>query len=180
MNQLIHNNDSELDLSFILSVIREPATANHDQSSIGRKPDLVFLLNRHELCVSHNRVNDNLQAECKPVGRAHPLSQHYCAIGKSTSGIERFVHGAYASSMEQGMMIAYVRDGFQITRDLVDALQEPKNRDGLGQPSELSCVTEARGHAQGLYLSTHQRLFPWPDGRNPTPIDLYHSWHDCM
>ncbi len=180
MNRLIPGSDSELDLSFIVNVTRESATANYDQSSIGRKPDFVFHLNRHELCQSHNRVQDCLYAECKPVGRAHSLNQHYCAVGKKTSGIERFICGAYASSMEQGMMIAYVKDGFQITRDLANALNQPKARAGLGQPNDLSCVTEANSmHTQGLYLTTHQRLFPWPDGQNATPIDLYHSWHEC-
>ena len=180
MNRLIPDCDGELDLSFIVNVTRESASANHDQSSLGRKPDLVFHLNRRELCRSHNRVQDCLYAECKPVGRAHRLNEHYCAVDKKTSGIERFVCGAYASSMEQGMMIAYVRDGFQITRHLADALKQSKARAGLGQPSDLSCVCEAIGaHNQGLYLTTHQRLFPQPDGRNATPIDLYHSWHEC-
>lgn len=180
MNRLIPDSDGDLDLSFILDVSRESASANHDQSSIGRKPDFVFRLNRRELCRSHNRVQDCLYAECKPVGRAHRLNAHYCAVDKSTSGIERFVSGAYAHSMEQGMMIAYVRDEFQITSDLADALKQPKARTGLGEPSALSCVTEPNGaHSQGLYLTTHQRNFPWPDGNAATPIDLYHSWHEC-
>jgi hypothetical protein len=125
-------------------------------------------------------VQDSLFAECKPVGREHPLNTHYCAVGKKTSGIERFVCGAYASAMEQALMIAYVRDGFQITRQLADTLEIPKTRAGLGQPTALSCVVEATSKdCQGLYLTTHQRLFSWPDGRPATPIDLYHSWHDC-
>jgi hypothetical protein len=101
-------------------------------------------------------------------------------VGKKTSGIERFVIGAYASAMEQGIMIGYVRDKFRITRHLAEYLVAPKSRAGLGEPSALSCVIEANNqHFQGLYLSTHQRLFSWPDGKAATPIDLYHSWHDC-
>src|SRR5436190_2106394 len=50
MNRLLHDEGGDLDLGFISGVTRESATANHDQSSIGRKPDLVFHLNRHELC----------------------------------------------------------------------------------------------------------------------------------
>lgn len=178
-NRLMRDDRGNLDLGFVRSVTRETATANHDESSIGRKPDLVFRLTR-ELCQTHNRVQDSLFAECKPVGRKHPLNDHYCAVGKKTSGIERFVCGAYASAMEQGLMIAYVRDGFQITRQLADTLAIPKTRAGLGQPTVLSCVIEPTSkNCQGLYLTTHQRPFSWPDGRPATPIDLYHSWHNC-
>jgi len=169
----------DFDLGFIRSVTRESATANHDESSIGRKPDLVFRLNR-ELRQTHNRVQDALFTECKPVDRAHPLRDHYCAVGKKTSGIERFICGAYASAMEQGMMIAYVRDGFRIKRDLGDALSIPKTHIDLGQPTTVSCVIESHSNqCQGLYLTTHQRLFSWPDGKPATPIELYHSWHEC-
>ncbi len=178
-NRLMRDDSGGLDLGFIRSVTRESATANHDESSIGRKPDLVFRLKR-ELSQTHNRVQDSFFAECKPVGRAHPLNEHYCAVGKKTSGIERFVCGAYASAMEQALMIAYVRDGFQITRDLAKTLALPKTQAGLGQPTALSCVIEAASkNCQGLYLTNHQRMFSWPNGRPATPIDIYHSWHDC-
>jgi hypothetical protein len=178
-NCLMRDNSGDLDLSFVRSVTRESATANHDESSIGRKPDLVFRLQR-ELCQTHNRVQDCLFSECKPVGRKHTLNEHYCAVGKKTSGIERFVCGAYASGMEQALMIAYVRDGFQITRQLADTLLISKTRAGLGQPTALSCVIAATSKdCQGLYLTTHKRLFSWLDGRPATPIDLYHSWHNC-
>lgn len=185
-NRLLPDDSGEFDLSFVRSVTRESATANHDESSIGRKPDLVFRLKR-ELCHTHNKVQDSLFAECKPVGRQHPLRDHYCAVGNEscqkenkTAGIERFVKGGYASAMEQGLMIAYVRDGFQITRDLADALSNPRVHIGLGQPTTLSCVIESSSTAcQGLYLTTHQRSFSWSDGRPATPIDLYHSWHEC-
>ena len=178
-NRLMCDDSSDLDLSFIRSVTRESATANHDEKSKGRKPDLVFRLQR-ELCQTHNRVQDSLFSECKPVDVKHPLHAHYCAVGKKTSGIERFVIGAYASAMEQGIMIGYARDKFCITRDLADSLAKPETRVGLGEPSALSCVIEASSqHCQGLYLSTHKRHFLWADGMAATPIDLYHSWHDC-
>ena len=72
-NRLMCDDSSDFDLSFIRSVTRESATANHDEKSRGRKPDLVFRLQR-ELCQTHNRVQDSLFAECKPVGRKHPTS----------------------------------------------------------------------------------------------------------
>lgn len=178
-NRLMPDDSGDLDLSFIRSVTRESATANHDESSIGRKPDLVFRLKR-ELCQTHNRVQDSLFAECKPVGGKHPLRDHYCAVGKKTSGIERFVSGAYASAMEQALMIAYVRDGLQIMCHLAQSLVASETRTGLGEPSALACVIEANsGYCQGLYHTNHRRLFSWEDGQRATPIDLYHSWHEC-
>ena len=178
-NRLLRDDSGDFDLCFVRSVTRESATANYDESSIGRKPDLVFRLNR-ELCQTHNRVQDSLFAECKPVGREHPLNEHYCAVGRKTSGIERFVCGAYASAMEQGLMIGYVRDGFRITGHLADALAVPKIRTGLGEPTALSCVIKAASKdCHGLYRTIHQRLFSWPDGTPATAIDLYHSWHNC-
>lgn len=178
-NRLMSDDSGDLDLSFIRSVTRESATSNHDKSSIGRKPDLVFRLKR-ELHQTHDRLQDSLFAECKPVDRKHMLDDHYCAIGKGTSGIERFVSGAYAFAMEQGLMIAYVRDGFRILSDLAESLRSAKNRAGLGEPSDLVCVIEAAGGpCQGLYHTNHRRSFSWADGRPATPIDLYHSWHEC-
>lgn len=178
-NRLMRDDGGDLDLSFIRSVTRESATANFDESNIGRKPDLVFRLKR-ELSQMHNHIQDSLFAECKPVDREHPLNEHYCAVGKKTSGIERFVCGAYASAMEQALMIAYVRDGFRITRHLANKLATAKTRSGLGQPTALLCVIESTSKdCQGLYLTTHRRLFSWPNGKPATPINLYHSWHNC-
>ena len=77
-------------------------------------------------------------------------------------------------------MIAYVRDGFQITRNLANSLATTKSQEGLGQPSPLCRILESLdNHCQGLYLTTHQRAFPRPDGNPATSIDLYHSWHVC-
>lgn len=172
------NNDQGIDLSFIRSVTRESATANHDESSIGRKPDLVFRIQR-ELSIHHDRLQDALFTECKPVDLAHPLEKHYCAVGTKTSGIERFVVGGYASSMEQALMIGYVRDGFQITQHLAQVLAVENTKVGLGEPTELSCIiSSTNGQCQGLYLTTHQRHFLW-ESTQATPIDLYHSWHAC-
>src|SRR5437868_4254665 len=41
-NRLMRDDSPEFDLGFVRSVTRESATANYDESSVGRKPDLVF------------------------------------------------------------------------------------------------------------------------------------------
>lgn len=183
LEQILENRQPEVDLrydlSFIRSVTRESATANSDQSSIGRKPDLVFRLNR-ELSQSHDRTQDCIFAECKPVDKKHRLKDHYCAVEKSTSGIERFINGAYACSMAQGMMIAYVRDGFQLEKDLEPTFSDEDLRSGLGHPSNFSCSLPGDDNfCQGLYSSEHERSFTWQNGAKASSIKLYHSWHDC-
>ena len=171
--------DLKSDLSFIRSVTRESATANSDQSSIGRKPDLVFRLNR-ELFQCHDKTQDCIFAECKPVDKKHKLKDHYCAVGKSTSGIERFINGAYASSMRQGMMIAYVRDGFRLEKDLEPMFSDEKIHSGLGNPSNFGCfIMGDNDFSQGLYSSEHERSFIWWDGEKASSIKIYHSWHNC-
>jgi len=182
LEQILENRSPNLnlglDLSFIRSVTRESASANFDESSIGRKPDLVIRLNR-ELSQNHNRTRDCIFAECKPVDKKHKLKDHYCAVGKSTSGIERFVNGAYASSMLQGMMIAYVRDGFRIETDLAKAFSLKEAQAGLGEPSDFTCVVASDNeYCQGLYSSVHHRNFTWENGSQASPIIIYHSWHE--
>jgi hypothetical protein len=167
------------DSDFFGNVTRGSETVNFSGTKISKKPDIVFHL-RREHRTDWDQRQDAIFAECKPVDKEHRLSDHYCAVGKSTSGIERFVMGDYGWAMEQGMMIAYVRDGFQIIRDLEDSLAAPKNRTGLGEPSALTCIIPARdSYTQGLHLTTHQRLFSWHGSMPATPIDLYHSWHAC-
>ena len=88
--------------------------------------------------------------------------------------------GLQYNLLTQYTSFCYARDKFSITRHLAESLAVPKTRVGLGEPSALSCVIEENSpHCPGLYLTTHKRLFSWLDGRAATPIDLYHSWHEC-
>ncbi|MFT3991050.1 MAG: hypothetical protein QM680_06525 [Luteolibacter sp.] len=167
------------DSNFFGKVARGSETVNYCGKKISKKPDLIFNL-RREHRTDWDQRQDAIFVECKPVDKKHRLGDHYCAVGKTTSGIERFVIGDYAWAMEQAMMIAYVRDGFQILSHLAESLVAPNTRAALGEPSILTCVVEANNeHCQGLYCTSHQRLFPWADGRPATPIDLYHTWHEC-
>jgi hypothetical protein len=167
------------DSNWFAGVSRGSEVVNYNGEKISKKPDLVFKL-RREHRIEWDQRQDAIFAECKPVDVKHKLKDHYCAIRKDCTGIERFIIGDYAWAMQEAFMIAYVRDGFQITRHLANALAIPSTRTGLGRPTPLSCVIEpASKDCQGLYLTTHQRLFSWPNGSSATPIDLYHSWHTC-
>ena len=90
---------------------------NYNGGKISKKPDLVFRL-RREYRTDWDQRQDAVFAECKPVDKKHRLNENYCAVGKDTSGIERFVIGDYAWAMEQAFLIAYVRDGLCIKPDL--------------------------------------------------------------
>lgn len=158
---------------------RGSEVVNFDGTKISKKPDLLFKL-RREHRADWDQTQDALFAECKPVDHKHKLKDHYCAMQKDCTGIERFVIGDYAWAMQEALMIGYVRDGFQVTSHLADALANPQAHAGLGQPTALTCVIQSTSKdCQGLYLTTHQRWFQWPDGRPATSIDLFHSWHQC-
>ena len=165
---------------FFGKVTRGNEVKNFNATKISKKPDLMFYLrreNRHEW----DQCQDALFTECKPVDRQHSLRGHYCAVDKDCTGIERFIIGDYAWAMEEAFMIGYVRDGIQIVPDLAKALREPSRRKKLGEPDELVPVESPHPpqSAHVLHRSRHQRLFTWQNGRPATPIDVFHSWHDC-
>jgi hypothetical protein len=166
---------------FFGKVTRGNEVINHDGTKISKKPDLMFHLRREDRSEWDQR-QDALFAECKPVDRAHTLVGHYCAVGKDCTGVERFVVGDYAWAMEEALMIGYVRDGFRLETDLLNTLREPSRHVKLGEPDGLVALEKAdRDVAENpsLHRSRHKRLFRWTDGRDATPIDLYHSWHPC-
>lgn len=160
--------------------VRRVEIVNYDGTKKAKKPDLCFDLQR-ENQVDWDQLQDALFAECKPVDKKHLLKDHYCAVGKDCTGIERFVVGDYAWAMEEGFMIGYVRDGFTIYPHLAEALKEKSKRTYLGDPTSLVDIKAANDSANAatLHKSTHKRLFSWMDGPAATPIDLFHSWHNC-
>ena len=136
-------------------------------------PDLVFDLKRDSLPVLG--THDGLAVECKPVDKKHPAGEHYC-----DKGLRRFVDGDYAWTMQEAMMVAYVRDGRCIAKSLLPAMAG--RRPELGIVQEPTPVREARPakRADGLHVSVHARTFSWPDGRGTAcDIRIFHSWHSC-
>lgn len=161
-------------------VSRGSEVVNYNGAKISKKPDLIFKL-RREHRTDWDQRQDALFAECKPVDKNHKLKDHYCAVAKDCTGIERFVIGDYAWAMEEALMIGYVRDGLQIDPHLAEALQDPVRRLGLGNPTPLETtkLSGPDGGACDLHQTTHQRIFSWASGEPASPIILFHSWHDC-
>ncbi len=160
--------------------VRRVEIVNFDGTKQSKKPDLCFDLQREDR-TDWDQLQDALFCECKPVDRKHRLNAHYCAVEKDCTGIERFVIGDYAWAMEEGLMIGYVRDGYQIHPHLADALDNESTKTRLGSPAPLQAIEAATrtGEKTAFYYTTHQRTFRWGDDRPATPITLYHSWHDC-
>lgn len=170
------------DTGFFGRVTRGSETVNYSGAKISKKPDLVFHL-RREHRTDWDQRQDAIFAECKPVDKEHRLNDHYCAVGKKTSGIERFVIGDYAWAMQQAIMIGYVRGGFRLRPHLIEALADPKRHRELGCPSTLTWVPgdeTAANSSHGFCATIHQRSFSWREnGQQASPIELYHSWHSC-
>lgn len=159
-------------------VIRHRQVLAHDLIHLGKTPDLCFLPTADE---EPSRILANqhgLFVECKPVDRAHSAGSAYCG-----DGLLRFVDGRYAWAMQEGLMLAYVRDGRTIAGHLVPAMRkasqaglrtvEPPTTTGMPGAGALP-------DAEALHRSRHRRGFPWPDGKGQaTDITIYHLWHCC-
>jgi hypothetical protein len=173
-NRLRHNKEIPgFDMRNFGRVWREPKVTNFDGGHPDKMPDLVFDLKRDSLPILNSQ--DGLFVECKPVDDAHAAGKHYC-----DKGLRRFVNGDYAWTMQEAMMVAYVRDGRSIGKSLLPALHA--RRDALKIVADPSRIDGSRASksAEILYASTHARSFPWPDGRGGAcDIRIFHSWYSC-
>ncbi len=162
------------------SVVRQGQVANFDGTHAAKSPDLCFKL-RHDDCEPRMVLSefDALFVECKPVDRTHSAGGQYC-----DRGLIRFVVGGYAWAMQEGMMLAYARDGRTIAGHLIPVMSESDRMTSLGtvelpQPCRAPAPTQG-SHAEPIHISKHRRDFPWPDKKGKaTDITIYHLWHDC-
>jgi len=161
-------------------VVRQGQVANYDGTHPAKEPDLCFKL-RHDEAEPRMVLseNDALFVECKPVDKKHFAGSDYC-----DDGLIRFVVGDYAWAMQEGMMLAYARDGRTIADHLIPAMNTPKRMTSLATV-ELPQVCHARNatkdaHAEPIHVSKHRRGFSWLDNKGEaTDITIYHLWHDC-
>ena len=161
-------------------VVRHAQVTNYNGQKLAKTPDLSFKL-RHddaEPCEVLS-THDALFIECKPVDSTHYAGSHYC-----DDGLFRFVCGDYAWAMQEGMMLAYARDGRTIAGHLVPAMREPSRLVSLAteQLPELCPALTATAcvGAEAVHISRHRRVFPWPHAKGlATDITVYHLWHQC-
>ena len=159
------------------SVVRQAQVANFDGTRPAKSPDLCFKL-RHDDCEPRMVLSefDALFVECKPVDATHSAGHHYC-----DDGLVRFVRGDYAWAMQEGMMLAYVRNGRTIAGHLIPAMREADRMASLATVElPQACGTPEDAHAEPVHISRHRREFPWPAKKGrATDITIYHLWHDC-
>jgi hypothetical protein len=169
------------DSTFFGPVGRGSEVVNFNETKISKKPDLIFRLRREDR-TDWDQTQDALFAECKPVDQTHKLKDHYCAIGKDCTGIERFIIGNYAWAMQEAFMIAYVRGGLKIMRDLAPELMNTVRHHKLGSPTTPESVESSpfNEFTDLLHRTIHQRLFPWKQHETQAgPVEIFHSWHCC-
>lgn len=160
-------------------VVRQTQAANYDGTHISKTPDLCFRLRRDDF--EQRPVlseYDALFVECKPVDKKHFAGSDYC-----DDGLIRFVRGDYAWAMQEGMMLAYARDGRTIGEHLIPAMNEAR-RDSLAiTQMPASCTAEGArpvAGAEAVCFTKHRRDFEWPDGKGSAcEIAIFHLWHDC-
>lgn len=161
-------------------VVRQSQCANFNGAVLTKTPDMCFKL-RHDEGKSRAVIPelDALFVECKPVDASHPAGSKYC-----DDGLIRFVRGDYAWAMQEGMMLAFARNGRAIARHLIPAMSEVSRMKSL-QTMELPAMTAigsaaATNAAEAVHISRHKRSFPWLHDKGPaSDITIYHLWHDC-
>ena len=161
-------------------VVRQGQWANYNGAILTKTPDLCFKLRHDE---SEPRLVipefDGLFIECKPVDVTHPAGGNYC-----DDGLIRFVRGDYAWAMQEGMMLAYARDGRTIASHLVPAMREKPRLislaiDQFPEPCRIAAAAASAG-AEAVHKSRHRPGFPWRDNKGlATDITIYHLWHEC-
>lgn len=166
--------------AFYDRVVRHAQVTNFNGQRLAKTPDLSFKLRHAEheprpVIATH----DALFIECKPVDATHYAGSNYC-----DDGLIRFVNGDYAWAMQEGLMLAYVRDDRTISGHLIPALGETDRAAKLATIGVLEsckvCGAAACAGAEAVHISQHRRDFPWPDGKGPaTDITVYHFWHQC-
>lgn len=161
------------------SVIRQGEVSNYNGTRRAKTPDLFFKLRYYDSdpCDLLSEY-DALFVECKPVDESHPVGSKYC-----DDGLNRFVDGDYAWAMQEGMMLAYARDGRTVVDHLIPAMQKAARMTALAVeqlPMELAVHKKEDKNAQLIHVSIHRRQFQWPDNKGPAcNITVYHLWQDC-
>lgn len=161
-------------------VVRQGQWANYNGAVLTKTPDMCFKL-RHDESETRPVIPefDALFVECKPVDAKHPAGSKYC-----DDGLIRFVRGDYAWAMQEGMMLAFARDGRTIAKHLIPAMSETarmKTLHTLDLPATAtSGAAAATTTAETVHISRHKRPFSWLHAKGQaTDITIYHLWHDC-
>lgn len=147
------------------AVARGRESVGHDGKRIELRPDLnVFLTGRHP--------SFPLIVECKIIDpRGGKTMGMYF-----DNGVSRFLNGDYGWAVQEGVMLAYVRDGSR-----AHAMLAPPMAEGGGATYAVLQPPEAMpGPPADLARSVHARHYRYhgrtPPEDDPGPISIWHLW----
>lgn len=140
------------------AVTRGSESIDFEGNHIEIRPDLSFHL------VDKQRYGFPLRGECKIIGSGRTVKE-YCK-----NGVARFVLGRYAWAEQEGLMIAYVRDGSTIDRDLAKHLKDHE------QKYTVIDLPKPIPYKSDYFCSRHSRCFSYAGGGRPGPVTLLHIW----
>jgi hypothetical protein len=149
----------------VSAVARGRETSSYDGRHLEKRPDLSIFLTR-----SHPSFP--LVAECKIIdsGTSKGIDL-YC-----DKGIRRFVDGEYAWAAQEGLVMAYVRDGSAMFTTLVPYLSSSK-----ASPTDRYLTQElpTAPDPDGFDKTIHGRNFHYVGfaaSTAPGPLALWHLW----
>jgi len=161
-------------------VVRQGQWSNYNGSILTKTPDLCFKL-RHDEYEPRQVIPefDALFVECKPVDAKHAAGSKYC-----DDGLICFVRGDYAWAMQEGMMLAFARNGRSITGHLIPSMQDSDRMASLNTidlpAPPVNPFAAATASAEAVHISRHKRAFDWLHNKGPaSEIIIYHLWHHC-
>lgn len=144
-------------------VIREPKITNFDKKHPDKMPDIFFDLKRDQLPILSNQ--DGLFVECKPVDHTHHIFSCYCK-----KGLIRFIDGDYAWTMQDALMVGYVKNPYSFKK-FASVLDDKKKND------DMKIIEHYEVDEYSIYRSCHKREFEWPESRGQAcPVTVSHLW----
>ena len=135
-----------------------------------RKPDIVFSLCGGKRPGVEKGMTDCIFVECKIIEQGNRNVAAYCK-----KGLNRFVEGAYAPWMPEGMMLAYVRSTQELPDDLQQYLDTADMREVLATDGKLRVCSLNRRDPR-VQISIHARQWSHKTGGEPGPIEVRHLW----
>lgn len=143
-------------LSQLVGTIDRAYCTNYSGRNLEKSPDLSFHL-------TNRSRHFPLPVECKIIDQKKGIDLYCC------DGVARFICGDYGWAGQDGIMIAYVRNGATIDPVLTNYLRKSKKdyqTEALPTPINYHGLDAAR--------SRHSRSFPCI--HLPGPIALLHLW----
>lgn len=165
LNALVRSNP--LYEALVLAVSRGSERTNYDATHMENRPDIQIKLT--------NRLSPfSLIVECKILDKPHQKTiDLYC-----DNGLLRFVNGQYAWENREAVMLAYVRDGSNISNTLHPFLS------AAGATStnryKVAFLPQKRFSLPDAACSLHERSFTYVHsgqaGQAPGDILVWHLW----